>query len=317
MGPDMQQFVTEALRSSFHTVEVPVGSLPDYYDALERALYERGERPEQVIAHLASGGDLRAICPRCSSWVDGQRIAMLSAARKMGSGSIYGPGARLACGLCQNAACPETTTRLIWGRNQPLRQRTDACLSQKELQSNRYLQETLSPDVLAYTHDLIFNQTRLFLVLVTPTSVPRYLYKGMQFLSKALGVFGSVLPWSEDPRLRHRTMFGQNYLSFFETLLETAGYYTSETSILHWTYMFDWDHEYDWGHEMEGPGSSQSDRSRLFIAFFPPDNAMARPSEKGVVILPLGLLTEEEVPHMEGQQDSGAQRTDPGDKPSH
>ncbi len=88
MAKDVDDFVTKALGLSFDTLQVPVSSLPDYFDAFTRALRETGAGSDELTKRLCSGGDLRAICFRCSSWVDTPRIGMLSACRAMGRGSI-------------------------------------------------------------------------------------------------------------------------------------------------------------------------------------------------------------------------------------
>jgi hypothetical protein len=123
-----------------------------------------------------------------------------------------------------------------------------------------------------------------------------HLYKGVQFPEKSLWVFGSVLPWSEDPHQSHQTILGRGYLSFVETLLKTAAYYTSDASVLHWTYLFDWQRE------MKQVGKDQEDRSELFVGFFAPHEEAAKREEKGVAVLPHGLLTEEEIEYVEGRK---------------
>jgi len=295
MAKDVDDFVTKALGLSFDTLQVPVSSLPDYFEAFTRALRETGAGSDELTKRLCSGGDLRAICFRCGSWVDTPRIGMLSACRAMRRGSIYGPGARLAAGMCQNAACPETETILMWRFHQPLKKSIELCLNQESIPQNRFLRGVLSPAALTYTHDVVFNQTRIFLAYVMNNESLPHLYKGLQFPEKSLWVFGSVLPWNEDARKSYRAVVGKGYLSFTETLLQTAAYYTTDVSVLHWTYLF------DWSHEVIHARKDQDDRSDLFLGFFAPHDVAAKREERGSVILPRALLTEDETDYVKGK----------------
>lgn len=261
----------EKLKQPFFQCQIAVRDLSTYYNTIVECLRQKGCEGEKLISEVRK--NVRSICPKCCTWVDWSTIGMVSniqMRRREGMATrISGHGvlSRLLEGYCPNKNCCETTTVLLWGRNQPIQDFLESIIASSiPPQNSEPILSYLSDPTVQYASDVVYVQGT--------KGCEGHHWTGMRSRQHELFIVVSVIKVTIPDPQSIKTVFTTGYCDFLSQVMSLADYETGNTAFLHWIFAY-----------------GQKGR-RLDIAFF---DKMTNERMPGSCLLPRDLLSQDEI----------------------